>query len=163
MTQRDRTTLTDFEQTSFLDLLDSPLTEPADENSEIEKINKINTTFYCRKKAASVAFMLCPLCKLFPCDQLDPSDVRELHLSPLMDREIKKLKLRRINLFIVKYMDGTLKEVPKLDVNNPDPNLMKDVDTVYQIGKEYVPVIVLKPKTKDQRDQIAKTAKAKKS
>lgn len=45
-------------------------------------------------------------------------------------------------------MDGSLKEVPELDTNNPDKELMKDVETVYQVGKELVPVIVLKPKGK---------------
>jgi hypothetical protein len=43
---------------------------------------------------------------------------------------------------------------------------MQDVDTVYQIGKELVPVIVLKPKPKQDRDRIIKEAaenKAKKN
>ncbi|MBU2647413.1 MAG: hypothetical protein ABIK68_03005 [bacterium] len=61
-------------------------------------------------------------------------------------------------MFIIKYLDGTLKEAPDLDPNNPDRQLMQDVDTVYQIGKELVPVIVLKPKPKPERDRIVKEA-----
>ena len=56
-------------------------------------------------------------------------------------------------MFIVKYVDGTLKEVPELDPNNPDKELMKDVETVYQVGKELVPVIVLKPKGKADKEK----------
>jgi hypothetical protein len=83
-----------------------------------------------------------------------------------MDRRIVKLIPRRCKLFIIKYLDGTLKEAPELDPNNPDRHLMQDVDTVYQIGKELVPVIVLKPKPKQDRDRIIKEAaenKAKKN
>ena len=65
-------------------------------------------------------------------------------------------------MFIIKYLDGTFKEIEKLDVNNPDSLLMENVETVYQIGKEYVPVVVLKPKPKEQRDKIAKQTKPKK-
>lgn len=65
-------------------------------------------------------------------------------------------------MYIIKYLDGTLKEAPELNPANPDRMLMKDVDTVYQVGKELVPVIVLKPKPKQERDKIVKTAKAKK-
>ena len=79
-----------------------------------------------------------------------------------MDRSVKKLIPRRYTLYIIKYLDGTLKEAPELNPANPDRMLMKDVDTVYQVGKELVPVIVLKPKPKQERDKIVKTAKAKK-
>ncbi len=63
-------------------------------------------------------------------------------------------------MFIIKYLDGSLKEAPELDPNNPDRQLMQDVDTVYQIGKELIPVIVLKPKPKEDRDRIVKEATA---
>ena len=58
-------------------------------------------------------------------------------------------------MFIIKYLDGTLKEAPELDPANPDKTLMQNVDTVYQIGKELVPVIVLKPKPKEERKKVA--------
>ncbi|MCP4752198.1 MAG: hypothetical protein GY866_14975 [Proteobacteria bacterium] len=61
-------------------------------------------------------------------------------------------------MFIIKYMDGTLKEAPDLNPNSPDRKLMQDVDTVYQIGKELVPVIVLKPKPKAERESIVQEA-----
>ena len=65
-------------------------------------------------------------------------------------------------MFIIKYLDGSFKEIVQLDVNSPDPSVMENVETVYQIGKEYVPVVVLKPKPKEQRDKIAKQTKPKK-
>ncbi len=57
-------------------------------------------------------------------------------------------------MFIIKYLDGTLKEAPELDPSNPDKVLMQNVETVYQIGRELVPVIVLKPKPKEERKNI---------
>lgn len=78
-----------------------------------------------------------------------------------MDRTVKRLVPRRCKLYIIKYLDGTLKEAPELDPNRPDRELMKDVDTVYQIGKELVPVIVLKPKPKEDRENIVKNIQVK--
>lgn len=75
-----------------------------------------------------------------------------------MDRKVVKLIARRCKLFIIKYLDGTLTEAPDLNPNHPDRQLMQDVDTVYQVGKELVPVVVLKPKSKEERDHIVKTA-----
>lgn len=107
--------------------------------------------------------MACPMCEYYPCSQLTDEEVRELNLSPMMDRQVIKLIPRRCKLFIIKYLDGTLKEAPDLDPNNPDRKLMQEVDTVYQVGKELVPVIVLKPKPKQERDRIVKeTADTKK-
>ena len=64
-------------------------------------------------------------------------------------------------MFIIKYLDGTLKEAPELDPANPDKDLMQNVDTVYQVGKELVPVIVLKPKPKEERKKIISKEKLK--
>ena len=64
-------------------------------------------------------------------------------------------------MFIIKYLDGTLKEAPELDPSNPDKILMQNVDTVYQIGRELVPVIVLKPKPKEERKKIKPIEKPK--
>lgn len=58
-------------------------------------------------------------------------------------------------MYIIKYLDGSLKEAPELDPSNPDPQLMQNVATVYQIGKELVPIIVLKPKPKAERKKIS--------
>ena len=102
--------------------------------------------------------MMCPVCEFYECAQLSEEQIRDLNRSPLMDRQVKKLIPRRIKLYIIKYMDGTLKEAPDLDPNNPDRQLMQDVDTVYQINRELVPVIVLKPKPKEQRDRILHAA-----
>jgi len=127
---------------------------------------RVNRVFLCDKKGQNVSFMACPLCEYYSCSQLTSDHIRELNVSPLMDRRIVKLIPRRCKLFIIKYLDGTLKEAPELDPNNPDRHLMQDVDTVFQIGKELVPVIVLKPKPKQDRDRITKEAaeaKAKKN
>lgn len=64
-------------------------------------------------------------------------------------------------MYIIKYLDGTLKEAPDLDPSKPDKLLMQNVETVYQIGKELVPVIVLKPKPKADRKGIAEQSKTK--
>ncbi|MBT3225738.1 MAG: hypothetical protein HN354_05405 [Deltaproteobacteria bacterium] len=131
-----------------------------------EDLLRVNRVFLCNKKGQNVSFMACPLCEYYSCSQLTSDQIKELNVSPLMDRRIVKLIPRRCKLFIIKYLDGTLKEAPELDPNNPDRHLMQDVDTVYQIGKELVPVIVLKPKPKQDRDRIIKEAaenKAKKN
>ncbi|MBU2514165.1 hypothetical protein KJ966_22750 [bacterium] len=57
-------------------------------------------------------------------------------------------------MYIIKYLDGSLKEAPDLDPANPDKVLMQNVDTVYQVGRELVPVIILKPKPKSDRMDI---------
>lgn len=105
--------------------------------------------------------MACPTCEYFACKQLTEDMITELNRSPFMDRTVKRLVPRRCKLYIIKYLDGTLKEAPELDPNQPDRELMKDVDTVFQIGKELVPVIVLKPKPKEDREKIAKDIQAK--
>ncbi len=105
--------------------------------------------------------MMCPVCEFYECAQLSEEQIRELNRSPLMDRLVKKLIPRRIKLYIIKYLDGTLKEAPELDPSNPDKILMQNVDTVYQIGKELVPVIVLKPKPKEERKKIVASQKEK--
>ena len=61
-------------------------------------------------------------------------------------------------MYIIKYLDGALKEAPDLDPANPDRLLMQNVDTVYQIGRELIPVVVLKPKPKAQREKIVQKA-----
>ena len=129
-------------------------------DSDLLKIDRI---LNCNRKGQIVSFMSCPICDYYPCNQLSESQIGELNRSPLMDRQVKKLVPRRCKLFIIKYLDGTLKEAPELDPANPDKELMRDVDTVYQVGKELVPVIVLKPKPKEERDKIVKNAGKKKS
>jgi len=109
----------------------------------------------------TVSFMHCPLCSLFPCKQLPAQEVRELHLSPLMERRVVKFIPRRVKLYIIKYLDGTLKEAADLDPNQPDWELMQNVEIVYQVGKELVPVIVLRPKPQSDRDKIKKATKKK--
>jgi len=125
---------------------------------EPEDLLRVNRVFLCEKKGQNVSFMACPMCEYYTCSQLSDEDVRELNLSPMMDRQVIKLIPRRFKLFIIKYLDGTLKEAPDLDPNNPDRKLMQEVDTVFQIGKELVPVIVLKPKPKPERDNIVRAA-----
>lgn len=109
----------------------------------------------------TVSFMMCPLCDLYPCSQLSAEDLYDLNVSPLMNRTVTKFKARRIKLYIIKYLDGTLKEAPELDPSNPDRDLMQNVDTVYQVGKELVPVIVLKPKPKEERKKVLTREKEK--
>lgn len=131
------------------------------ESKSSTEILRVNRAILCEKKGQNVSFMICPLCEYYPCNQLTSDDISELNSSPLMDRKVIKLIPRRCKLFIIKYLDGTLKEAPELNPNNPDREMMKDVDTVFQIGKELIPVIVLKPKPKEERDQAIKAAEVK--
>ncbi len=131
------------------------------ENKSSSEILRVNRAILCEKKGQNVSFMICPLCEYYPCNQLTGEDIAELNSSPLMDRKVIKLIPRRCKLFIIKYLDGTLREAPELNPNSPDRELMKDVDTVYQIGKELIPVIVLKPKPKEERDMAIKSAEEK--
>ncbi len=128
-------------------------------NGEQINIQKIDKVVQCVLKGLSVSFMMCPVCDLYPCSQLTAEDQYDLNVSPLMNRSVIKFKSRRVKLFIIKYLDGTLKEAPELDPSNPDRDLMQNVDTVYQIGKELVPVIVLKPKPKEDRSKIVSKEK----
>lgn len=125
-----------------------------DLNNNDINISGIDRAIVCTRKGQHESFMLCPVCEYYPCSQLTKDEVMELNTSPLMDRSVVKLKPRRSQLFIIKYLDGTLKEAPDLDPSNPDRELMQNVETVYQVGKELVPVIVLKPKPKEERDKV---------
>ena len=131
------------------------------EITNLEDLLRIDRVIICLRKGQNVSFMACPLCDYFPCNQLSDEMIQELNRSPLMDRSVKKLIPRRCKLFIIKYLDGTLKEAPELNPNSPDRELMKDVDTVYQTGKEFIPVIVLKPKPKEDRNKIIKATQTK--
>lgn len=130
-------------------------------NKELSNIFKIDRAIRCIKKEQVESFMMCPICDYYPCKQLSEEELYELNTSPLMSRTVIKLKPRRRKLYIIKYLDGTLKEAPELDPSNPDKQLMQNVDTVYQIGKELVPVIVLKPKPKEERQKVVAKAKKK--
>ncbi len=130
------------------------------DNKKID-VFKIDRAILCEKKAQNESFMMCPLCEYYPCHQMTAEDIYDLNTSPLMNRTVLKLKPRRCKLFIIKYLDGTLKEAPELDPANPDKALMQNVDTVYQVGKELVPVIVLKPKPKEERKKAASKSSGK--
>ena len=116
-----------------------------------------NRTIFCRKKNFHVSFLRCPLCKFFPCKQLNENEISSLHSSSLMDRKITQLKPRRTKMFILKYLDGSLKEVSNLNISNPDKKLLEGLERVYQINKEYVPKVILQPKPKKERAIISNT------
>lgn len=123
-----------------------------DNHSDISSVDRV---IQCERKGKSDSFMLCPLCEYYPCQQLTEQDIYKLNVSPLMDRKVIKLKPRRCKLYIIKYLDGTLKEAPNLDPAHPERELMQNVETVYQVGKELVPVVVLKPKPRDERKKVS--------
>lgn len=127
----------------------------------LKEILRIDRAIVCKRKGQIASFMACPTCDHYICNQLTDENIQELNCSPFMDRTVKRLVPRRCKMFIIKYLDGTLKEAPELDPNKPDRELMKDVDTVFQIGKELVPVIVLKPKPKEDRDAIVENIEGK--
>lgn len=63
-------------------------------------------------------------------------------------------------MYIVKKNDGTLAHLKRLDEKKPDPNLLRNVEEIYVIGKILVPVLTLKPKPKEERDQIMKASQS---
>ena len=56
-------------------------------------------------------------------------------------------------MFIAKYTDGSMAEI-QVDVNDPDLQLLERVVEVYEIKKIYVPKVVLRPKTTEERKQV---------
>ena len=48
-----------------------------------------------------------------------------------------------------------------IDPNHPEWELMQNVEIVYQVGKELVPVIILRPKPQAEREKVNKAAKKK--
>ena len=63
-------------------------------------------------------------------------------------------------MYIAKKNDGTLEFMKRLDEKTPDPNLLRNVEEIYVVGKILVPVLTLKPKPKEERDRIMKTMQA---
>lgn len=63
-------------------------------------------------------------------------------------------------MYIVKKNDGTLAYIKRLDEKKPDPNLLRNVEEIYVIGKILVPVLTLKPKPKEERDRIMKASQS---
>ncbi len=57
-------------------------------------------------------------------------------------------------MFVLKYQDGSFKEVAELDPNHPDPALMVGLVAVYQVHKEWLPQTVLRPKLKEERQRL---------
>jgi len=131
---------------------------------EIDNSLSINVAFKCDKLGCYIAFMSCPLCKHYPCSQLTNQDLLMLSTSPLMNHEFKSLISRRIKkMYIAKKKDGNLELIEKLDEKNPDPEQLKDVEEIYVIGKVLVPVMTLKPKPKEDHDEIIDEIKAEKA
>ncbi len=63
-------------------------------------------------------------------------------------------------MYIVKKYDGTLAYIKNLDEKKPDPNLLRNVEEIYVIGKVLVPVLTLRPKPKEERDRLIKANQA---
>ncbi len=124
---------------------------PYDKNNPLS----INVNFWCDKLQHSKAFMSCPSCKFYPCEQLVPQDINILNISPLMNRQIISLILRKIKkMYIAKKNDGSFEFIETLDEKNPNPEQLRDVEEIYVIAKTLVPVMILKPKPKNERDQL---------
>ncbi len=115
----------------------------------------INVLVFCVKHQNRRAFMGCPTCENFPCDQLDESDIEALRRSPLMQATIVGLveKRRGGTMILVRKADGTIVE-SEIDINHPNIEALVDVAEVYVVNKVLVPVVVLRPKPKEERDKI---------
>jgi len=123
----------------------------------------INVLFWCDTLECHTAFMACPACHYYPCGHLAVQDVNMLKTSPLMRVIAVALISRRIKkMYIAKKNDGKLEVLRKLDEKKPDPNLLRNVEEIYVVGKVLVPVLSLKPKPKRERDQLMKARKVEK-
>jgi hypothetical protein len=121
----------------------------------------INVLFWCGTLECNTAFMACPACNHYPCEQLNSQDLKMLKTSPLMNVvKITFISRRVRNMYIAKKNDGTLEFMKRLDEKTPDPNLLRNVEEIYVVGKILVPVLTLKPKPKEERDRIMKTNQA---
>jgi hypothetical protein len=121
----------------------------------------INVLFWCDILECNTAFMACPVCNHYPCAQLTAQDLKMLKTSPLMRVVAISFISRRVKkMYIVKKNDGTLAYLKRLDEKKPDPNLLRNVEEIYVIGKILVPVLTLKPKPKEERDRIIKASQS---
>ncbi len=120
----------------------------------------INVSFWCENKHFHTAFMLCPECKHYPCRQISQKDQIMLALSPLMNIVDAFFVKRRIDkMYIAKKLDGSLEIIEELNEKDPDPEKLRDVEEIYVINKILVPVLTLKPKPKEERENIITNAK----
>ena len=65
-------------------------------------------------------------------------------------------------MYIAKKNDGKLEVIRNLDEKKPDPNQLRNVEEIYVVGKVLVPVLSLKPKPKQERDQLMKARRVEK-
>jgi len=65
-------------------------------------------------------------------------------------------------MHIAKKNDGKLEVLRNLDEKKPDPNQLRNVEEIYVVSKVLVPVLSLKPKPKQERDQLLKARKVEK-
>ena len=61
-------------------------------------------------------------------------------------------------MILVKKKDGTITETD-IDIENPDVELIRDVQEVYVVKTVLVPAVVLRPKPKEERDRLVAEAK----
>ena len=123
----------------------------------------INVLFWCGTLDCHTAFMACPACHFYPCDHLTVQDVNMLKTSPLMRVVSAALISRRLKkMHIAKKNDGKLEVLRHLDEKKPDPNQLRNVEEIYVVSKVLIPVLSLKPKPKQERDQLLKARKAEK-
>ncbi|MBS3779493.1 MAG: hypothetical protein KGY41_03800 [Desulfovermiculus sp.] len=114
-----------------------------------------NRSFFCPVFKRFTPFLACPQCPRFPCPELSKTDLHMLATSPFLTRVVVGLNLqRRMKMYILKKLDGSLHMVEDLDEKNPDQDLLKDVEEVYPITKVLVPQLKLVPKTKEERKQV---------
>jgi hypothetical protein len=120
----------------------------------------INVLFWCDALECYTAFMSCPGCHRFPCEHLTAQDLNMLKASPLMRIVSVALVSRRIlTMYIAKKNDGQLEMIRNLDEKKPDPKQLRNVEEIYVISKVLVPVLSLKPKSRQERDHIMKSRK----
>lgn len=114
----------------------------------------VQDTFFCDSRGQRVALLACPSCRLYPCGALNNAQEEALADSPLLELAVAGLEPRRRKMFLIKYKDGTYKEVEDLDPSQPDLDLLEGMEKVFQVNREWVPHMVLRPKPKAERQKL---------
>ena len=116
-----------------------------------------NVILWCNTHQQYTAFIGCTQCETFPCSQLTPEDYQVLYDSELVEKIYdftKPLTRRRTTMYIGLFRDGSMQVLEDLDPNNPDPELLRDIREVYQVSRVLEPVVVLRPKAKEERQRV---------
>ncbi|MDT8448106.1 MAG: hypothetical protein RRB13_14535 [bacterium] len=114
----------------------------------------VQETFFCESRGQRVALLACPSCRFYPCGALSEGQMELLCGSPMLELAVSGLEPRRRKMFLIKYKDGSYKEVEDFDPSQPNLELLEGMDRVFQVNREWVPQMVLRPKPRAERQKL---------